>query len=839
MDGLGHRSIPMLKFNRQPSADFLAGGGEMGALTRAHDWSATTLGRPESWPQSLRTAVRILLNTNHPMFIWWGQELIQFYNDAYRQTMGPERHPSALGQSGRECWAEIWDIIGAQIEQGMSGGGATWHENQLVPVTRHGRLEQVYWTYGFSPIDEDDGIGGVLVVCRDVTKDYLAATALREREAELARVQQLGRIGGLEVDLTTGFRNRRSPEYLQIHGLPPEAVDESHEDWVRRMHPEDREATEKKFRDAVAGSVRDYTAQYRIIRPSDGETRWISVKSTIERDDEGKALRLVGAHTDVTEQVMAERALRQSEERYRKLADQLAELNATLAQRVEEKTRERDRIWNVSQDLLVVTDRDGVWQTVNPAWTKTLGWSEAELLNRTSEWLEHPDDNEITRAQVKKLGAGQATTRFESRFRHKDGSYRWLAWTGVSDQDRNYAVARDVTAEKAASERLKATEEALRQSQKMEAVGQLTGGIAHDFNNLLTGIVGSLDLLQTRLNQGRTDNVARYINAAMTSANRAAALTHRLLAFARPQPLIPESVDANQLVVSLEDLLRRTIGEAIDFEIAASDDLWCTLCDPNQLESALLNLAINARDAMPDGGKLTISTANASLGSVTADTPALSPGDYICIGVSDTGVGMSAAVAARAFDPFFTTKPIGQGTGLGLSMIYGFARQSNGHDTIDSKLGRGTSVRLYLPRHDGAAAAPDAAAAAATRHASAGETVLVVEEEPVVRGVILEMLAEQGYRTLEAIDGPSGLRILRTKARVDLLVTDVGLPGMNGRQLADQARETRPGLKILFITGYAESVAISDGFLESGMEMITKPFELDNLSRRIRAMISG
>jgi PAS domain S-box-containing protein len=829
----------MLKINRPTSSDFLAGGGEMGALTRAYDWSASPLGRPETWPQSLRTAVRILLNTNHPMFIWWGPGLIQFYNDAYRQTMGPERHPRALGQRGRECWAEIWDIIGPQIERVMSGGGATWHENQLVPVTRHGRLEQVHWTYGFSPIDEDDGIGGVLVVCRDVTKDYLAATALREREAELARVQQLGRIGGLEVDLRTGFHNRRSPEYLLIHGLPPDAVNESHEDWVRRIHPEDREATEKKFRDAIAGEMRDYSAQYRIIRPSDGEARWISVKSSIERDEQGIAIRLVGAHTDVTEQVMAEQALRQSEELYRKLADQLVELNATLAQRVEEKTRERDRIWNVSQDLLMVEDRHGVWQTVNPAWTWTLGWSEAELLNRTSEWLEHPDDGGITRAQIKQLGAHETTVRFESRFRHKDGSYRWLSWTSVADQDHIYSVARDVTAEKAAAERLKATEEALLQSQKMEAVGQLTGGIAHDFNNLLTGIVGSLDLLQIRLDQGRTDNVARYINAAMTSANRAAALTHRLLAFARRQPLVPKSVDVNQLVVSLEDLLRRTIGETIDLEIAASDDLWCTLCDPNQLESALLNLAINARDAMPDGGKLTIATANARLDSVTADTPALSPGDYIRIDVIDTGVGMSAEVAARAFDPFFTTKPIGQGTGLGLSMIYGFARQSNGHATIESKLGQGTSIRLYLPRHRGEIAAPHASAVRPSEPAATGETVLVVEDEPVVRGVILEMLQDQGYRTLEAVDGPSGLKILRTHEGIDLLVTDVGLPGMNGRQLADQARETKPGLKILFITGYAESVAISDGFLQAGMEMITKPFELDNLSRRIRAMVSN
>src|SRR3954470_2584212 len=822
-----------------PPLNFLAAGGEMGALMRAFDWSATPVGRPQTGTHTLRAAIGLLLSTNHPMFIWWGSDLIQFYNDAYRRTMGPERHPSALGQRGRECWAEIWPIIGPQIEQVMSGGGATWHENQLVPVTRYGRLEQVYWTYGYSPIDKDDGVGGVLVVCRDVTKDYLASAALREREAELARVQQLGRIGGLEVDLRTGFGNRRSPEYLAIHGLPPDAANETHEDWVRRIHPNDREATDKNFREAVNGDVREYNAQYRIIRPSDGETRWISVKSTIERDEQGRPIRLVGAHTDITEQVMAEQALRQSEELYRKLADQLSELNATLAQRVEEKTRERDRIWNVSQDLLVVADRNGLWQTVNPAWTRTLGWSEAELLNRTSEWLEHPEDNAIAQAQIRKLGAGETTVKFESRFRHKDGSYRWLSWTGVSDKDRNYAVARDVTAEKAAAERLRAAEEALLQSQKMEAVGQLTGGIAHDFNNLLTGIVGSLDLLQTRLNQGRMDNVARYIHAAMTSANRAAALTHRLLAFARRQPLVPAPVDVDQLVVSLEDLLRRTIGETIDLRIVADADLWSTLCDPNQLESALLNLAINARDAMPDGGSLTINTSNARLDTVTSETPALSPGDYVCIAVSDTGVGMTAEVAARAFDPFFTTKPIGQGTGLGLSMIYGFARQSNGHVTIESKTGRGTSVRLYLPRHNGEIAAAPGEAAEPANHAGTGETVLVIEDEPVVRGVILEMLCEHGYRAIEAVDGPSGLKVLRSNEPVDLLVTDVGLPGMNGRQVADQARETRPELKVLFITGYAESVAMSEGFLQPGMELITKPFDLDHLAWRIRGMISN
>ncbi len=822
---------------RENQVDFLAGGGEMGALMRAYDWGSTSLGVPSTWPQGLRTAIRIVLNTYHPMFIWWGPDLIQFYNDAYRETLDDQQHPRALGQRGREFWHEIWDIIGPQIDQVMSGGGPTYHEEQLIPVTRNGKLTHGYWTYGYSPLDGDHGIGGVMVICRNVTRNHEDNIALREREAELARVQEIGSIGGLEVDLRTGFRNRRSPEYLRIHGLPADATNETHEDWVARVHPDDREATERKFIEAVKSGASEYFVQYRIIRPNDGELRWISVKALIERDEHGKPLRLVGAHTDVTEEVQAREALLRSEEEARQLALKLAELNATLAERVREKTRERDRIWNVSRDLLMVADYSGAWRTVNPAWTQVLGWSESDLLDRTSRWLEHPDDQAKTMAEVEKLASGQQTVRFENRLRHKDGSYRWLSWTAVPDDELIYCVARDITEEKAAAERLKAAEDALRQSQKMEAVGQLTGGIAHDFNNLLTGIVGSLDLMQTRLGQGRTESLPRYIDAAMTSANRAAALTHRLLAFARRQPLVPKSVDANALVVSLEDLLRRTIGEKLDLDITAAPDLWFTLCDPNQLESALLNLAINARDAMPDGGKLAISTLNIHIGTITADTPALTPGDYIRIAVTDTGTGMTPEILARAFDPFFTTKPIGQGTGLGLSMIYGFARQSNGHVSIDSRVGFGTTVYLYLPRYEGAAS-ETVAGTQRDEHKSAGETVLVVEDEPVVRSVVVEMLQDEGYRVLEAVDGPSGLAALRSEPTIDLLVTDVGLPGMNGRQLADQARETRPALKILFITGYAESVAMAEGFLLPGMEMITKPFDLDVLSRRIRTMVS-
>jgi PAS domain S-box-containing protein len=774
---------------------------------------------------------------------------------------------------------------------------------------------------------------------------------LQEREIELAREQAIGRIGGLEVDLSTGHRRRKSPEYLKIHGLPPEDVYESREDWLRRVHPDDRVVAEGQFIDAVRGSDREYAVRYRIIRPNDGETRWISARSVIERDADGKAVRLFGAHIDITDQVEAERSIRQREEEFRTLAEalphhvwtatpdgslnwfnprvydytgaqsgqlngnnwgkvvhpedvsravtawthavatgqpyeiefrlhgadgsyrwflaravpardedgritrwigtntdvhdqkriagKLAELNATLAERVEEKTRERDRIWDVSQDLLLVTDHDGIWHSINPAWTRTLGWSEAQLLERTAEWIEHPDDIVKTRVEIRRLARGKATVRFENRLRHQDGSYRWLSWTAVPDQNLIYAVARDVTAEKAASERLRAAEEALRQSQKMEAVGQLTGGIAHDFNNLLTGIVGSLDLMQTRLNQGRTDRAGRYIEAAMASANRAAALTHRLLAFARRQPLVPKPVDANQLILSLEDLLRRTIGEAIDLEIAPSERLWQTLCDPNQLESALLNLAINARDAMAGGGKLAIATTNTTVGAADADSSAMQPGDYICITVADTGTGMTAEVAARAFDPFFTTKPIGQGTGLGLSMIYGFARQSNGHITLETMPGRGTSIRLCLPRHEGVPEADQTSSPNRDGIAATGETVLVVEDEPVVRGVIIEMLHDQGYQTREAADGAAGLQILQLNKPVDLLLTDIGLPGMNGRQLADQARELRPDLKVLFMTGYAENAANAEGFLQPGMDMITKPFDLGHLSQRVRDIISG
>ena len=377
-------------------------------------------------------------------------------------------------------------------------------------------------------------------------------------------------------------------------------------------------------------------------------------------------------------------------------------------------------------------------------------------------------------------------------------------------------------------------ESALRQAQKMEAVGQLTGGLAHDFNNLLAGISGAFEMIGVRLAQGRVEDVERYLAAGQGATRRAAALTHRLLAFSRRQTLSPKPIVINRLLSDLSELVCRTVGPQIEVQTIAASGLWPALVDANQLENALLNLCINARDAMPGGGKITVETANRWLDDRTAREHGLTAGQYVTVCTSDTGTGIDKATLERVFDPFFTTKPIGQGTGLGLSMVYGFAKQSNGHVRIYSEVGHGTMVCIYLPRHRGDEEEDVPVYVESALAAEADQTVLIIDDEPSVRMLVCDALSDLGFHCLEAGDGPSGLRILESRTRIDLLVTDVGLPGgLNGRQVADAARELRPDLRALFITGYAENAVLNHGHIEPGMEVLTKPFAVEELRRRV------
>ncbi|WP_342165391.1 ATP-binding protein [Methylobacterium sp. SD21] len=519
----------------------------------------------------------------------------------------------------------------------------------------------------------------------------------------------------------------------------------------------------------------------------------------------------------------------------REAAQALRRANEGLEAEVARRTAERNRIWETTNDLMGTAGLDGFMKVVNPAWAKMLGWSEDELLARPFLDIIDPADHAATAEVVARLAHGETVTGFVDHVRTASGDWRTVMWTAVPDPGTGlfHIVGRDLTDQHR-------VEEHLRQSQKMEAVGQLTGGIAHDFNNLLTGISGSLEFLENRINQGRYTDVPRYVAAAQGASKRAAALTHRLLAFSRRQTLDPRPTDANRLVADMEDLVRRTIGPAVHLEVVAAGGLWTTLVDPPQLENALLNLCINARDAMPEGGRITVETANRWLDERGGKERDLDPGQYVSICVTDTGTGMTPEVVAKVFDPFFTTKPIGQGTGLGLSMIHGFVRQSGGQVRVYSEVGQGTTMCLYLPRHYGNAENVDALPELSDApRAEQGETVLVVDDEPTVRMLVTEVLEELGYTAIEVADGAAGLRVLQSDTRIDLLVTDVGLPGgMNGRQVADAARITRPDLKVLFITGYAENAVLGNGHLEPGMALLTKPFAVETLAVRIREMIA-
>jgi PAS domain S-box-containing protein len=815
---------------------FLRDGGECGRLIAGRSWAETPLGSIEGWPGCLTNAIATLLRARIPIVMLWGPEGVMLYNDAYSVFAGG-RHPDLLGSNVRDGWPEVADFNDHVMKVGLSGGTLHYRDREMT-LHRNGAPEQVWMDLDYSPVPDETG-SPAGVIC------FLAETT--ERVAAERRTSFL-------LTLSDDLRPLTTP--ADIMHLAASRLGE----WLnasRVFYAEiaDGRMTVKRDYSRGVSSIAgvhsleafgpDLLAAYRAGTPVVVHDVQTDARLSAEARA-GLASREVRAFVDV---VLFEEA---------QWVGLLAVQNAvgrawtvqeeTLVQEVGERVKiaveraraERDRLWNLSQDMFVRADYKGMMSAVSPAWTQVLGWTENELLTRGYATFMHPEDAEPTLAAIAGMARTGQPTRFRNRFATRDGDWKHIEWAAAPEPDGiNFvAVGRDVTEAMAREAELEAAREALRQSQKMEAVGQLTGGIAHDFNNMLTGVIGSLDLIQRNLATGRMDKVDRYIEAANVSAQRAASLTARLLAFGRRQSLDLKAIDVNGLVEGMLDLLDRTLGEQIVLETRLAPDLWLGRTDANQLESALLNLCINARDAMPEGGGLVIETANTALDERFArEHPGLEPGDYLVLSVKDTGTGMAAQTIEKVFEPFFTTKPIGQGTGLGLSMIYGFARQSGGHVGIYSELGHGTTVKLYVPRSVDAMDPAVRETPAAPR--GTGETVMVVEDDQSVRMIVIDVLGELGYTAIEAVDAQSAIPILQSDRRIDLLVSDVGLPGMNGRQLAEIARETRPDLKVLFVTGYAQNAAVRSGFLERGMDMMTKPFAVDALATRIREIIES
>ncbi len=845
---------------------FLQGDGEMARLIAGHDWSGS-LGPVADWPGSLKTTVGLMLHSPVPLVLLWGADGIMLYNDAYSVFAGA-RHPQLLGAKVREGWPEVADWNDNIMKVGLAGGTLSYREQELA-LNRRGRLEPCWLNLDYSPvIDESGKPGGVIAIVVEVTEQVTVARDLAESEARLRFLDALSRETAqrLDADAILAITTRMAGEYLGVSICAYADMDADEDgftilgDWSAPGSPSivGRYSLTDFGRKAVeelhAGRpliINDNAAELPSYEAATFQAIGIAATICMPLVREGRLTALMAIHDkaarvwksselavlgEVTERSWAhiERArvegvVRASESQFRTMAQAMP-----------------NHVWTAAPD--------GTLDWFNQQVYDYSGAAKGSLNGTGWTSLVYPDDLERSGAQwLAALGAGEGYET-EFRLRRADGAWRWhiaravpvkdgagtvLRWIGTNtdiDDQKNAETLLETRLQER-SQALALSEEALRQAQKMEAVGQLTGGIAHDFNNLLQGITGALDRVQNRIAQGRFNDVDRFLKAAVESANRAAALTHRLLAFSRRQTLDPRSTDTNRLIGGMEELIRRTMGPNVQVEVVGAGGLWPVRVDSSQLENSLLNLCINARDAMPEGGKLTIETANKWLDERAARERELPPGQYVSLCVTDTGTGMAPEVAARAFDPFFTTKPLGQGTGLGLSMIYGFVRQSGGQVRIYSEEGQGTTMCLYFPRHMGAVE-EDAPQGIEMMERGFGETVLVVDDEQTVRMLIAEVLSESYYNIIEAGDGPSALKVLETGRRIDLMITDVGLPGgMNGRQVADAARVMRKDLKVLFITGYAENAAVGNGHLDPGMEILAKPFAMSTLANKVREMI--
>ncbi|MDB5441017.1 MAG: sensor hybrid histidine kinase [Caulobacteraceae bacterium] len=812
------------------SPPFLAGGGDMGALVRAHDWSASSLGAPETWPQGLKTAARLLLSTEHPMFIWWRPDLIQLYNDAYRTSIGPERHPQALGDRGRECWAEIWDIIGPQIERVMAGEGSTWNENHLVPITRNGRREDVFWTYSYSPIDDPqsaNGVGGVLVVCAETTE---TVNAERRHQAEKLRLEQMFQQAPSFIAMMRG------PEHVF------ELVNQAYQTMmgprpligltVREAVPEAESQGFFEILDRVYRTGEPYVARRAPISISDGvkppRRRFLDFVYQPVTDGDGAVVGIFAEGSDVTDHVEAEDALRAADERHQAVVDSIDQM-----------------IWS--------TLPDGFHDYYNQRWYDFTGVPQGSTDGEGWNGMFHPDDQERAWAVWRASLASGDPYHIEYRLRHRSGVYRWVLgraqplrepdgsitrWFGTCTDIQDIVDARDVLTRsradlegevEARTRDLAMAHEALRQSQKMEAIGQLTGGGAHDFNNLLTVIRSSADLLRRRdLGEERR---RRYVDAISDTADRAAKLTGQLLAFARRQALTPVTFNVAERLRSVADMLSTVLGGRIALTLDLVDEPLIVEADTSQFETALVNLAANARDAMEGEGRLCIGLRHVSC---APDEKLVCEAGFVAVLVKDSGSGIDADKVAKIFEPFFTTKGVGQGTGLGLSQVYGFVRQSGGEVSVETAAGEGATFTLYLPRSTKIAQA-EARRSRPESEARQHGCILVVEDNAQVGEFSSELLNDLGYQTRFAANALDALKLLEEHpGQFDLVFSDIVMPGMDGLQLGQEIRRLYPGLPVVLTSGYSDVLAKEGSY---GFELLHKPYSVESLSHALRRVL--
>ena len=811
---------------------------EMNQRIRAIDWEKTSFGAEADWPQELRMALSLCLATTLPTALYWGDDLRLLYNDAWAPIAG-EKHPWALGRPAREVWADIWHVIEPQLHAVLQTGQGFSVTDQMLPMQRGGRIQLTHWDYSFAPIFGQNGkVLGIFNQGNETTARLSAERALRASEERLEyALGASDTVGTWDWDIPND-RVIADARFAKLYGVTREkaAAGAPIADFFNAIHPDDLPHVEK----AIAAALKDgnvFSQEYRLLQP-DGAHRWVIAEGRPTLAPDGTPLRFPGISFDITDRKDAEAALRDSEERLRAITNSIDQM-----------------IWS--------TTPDGYHDYYNQRWYDFTGVPPGSTDGEGWAGMFHPEDQDRAWSVWRRSLETGEPYHIEYRLRHRSGKYRWVLgraqpvrnedgaitrWFGSCTDIQDIVDAREVLArsreelEKEVQERtarLIDAEAQLRQAQKMEAVGQLTGGVAHDFNNMLAVILGAMNLLERRLARGETD-LARYIEAAKDGANRAAALTQRLLAFSRRQPLQPEIIEPNRMVTGMSDLLARALGEQVQVETVLAAGLWRINADVSQLENAILNLAVNGRDAMPNGGRLTVETANTFVSEDYAQEHSMSPGQYVMIAVTDTGTGMSGDTLAKAFDPFFTTKEVGKGSGLGLSQVFGFVRQSGGHVKIYSEPGHGTTVKLYLPRHYGEAETrditPQNVEPARDAH---GELVLVVEDDERVRNFSVEALRDLGYTVAEANSGAAALALLGEGLKPTLLFTDIVMPEMTGRELATLASKDLGELKVLYTTGYTRNAVVHNGILDPGTHLLQKPFSLEQLAEKVRRVIDG